>query len=116
MCRVKRPRAHALEAATRYEQYLHGEAVSIGMLCASRLAESLGLVDREFTRRQHDLLRAFGLPVQLPTVDPAVFMEAMQQDKKVAHGKLRLVLPTNMGEVRLMEDVPTERIRAVLDE
>jgi 3-dehydroquinate synthase len=106
--------AHALESATKYSEFLHGEAVSIGMLCASRLAEILGLVDRDFTQRQHDLLSAFGLPVNLPSVDETVFLEAMQQDKKVVHGRLRLVLPTEMGSVRLVQDVPLDQIRAAL--
>ncbi len=105
---------HALEAATRYQQLLHGEAVSIGMLCASRLAESLGLVDAAFTSRQRDLLRAFGLPVEVPAVDLPTVMEAMQQDKKVAHGRLRLVLPTSMGHVELMDDIGTDAIRAAI--
>jgi len=108
--------AHALEAATCYEQFLHGEAVSIGMLCASRLAESLGMVPPEFTARQRDLLAAFTLPVSLPSIDRRVFLEAMQTDKKVAHGRLRFVLPTALGDVRLVDHVTTEQILAALDE
>ena len=81
---------HALEAATRYQQLLHGEAVAIGMLCASRLAESLDLVDAEFTDRQRRLLAAFGLPVAMPTVDLQLLLDSMRQDKKVAHGQLTI--------------------------
>ena len=105
---------HALEAATRYQQLLHGEAVSIGMLCASRLAQSLGMVDAQFTARQRDLLTAFGLPVEVPSVDMDVVLEAMRQDKKVAHGRLRLVLPTGMGQVELRDDVSQDAIRAAI--
>ena len=91
---------HAIESATRYQTLLHGEAVSIGMLCAFRLAESLGLVDRDFTKRQRDLLVAFGLPVDVPAIDPDAVLDAMHQDKKVADGQLRFVLPDRMGHVR----------------
>ncbi len=105
---------HALEAATRYTQLLHGEAVAIGMLCASRLAESLGLVDAALTNRQRQLLTKFALPVDVPAVDFDVVMEAMQQDKKVAHGKLRLVLPTRMGHVDLRDGVSEDLIRAAI--
>ena len=85
---------HALETVTGYGEYLHGEAVAIGMLCASRLAERLGRVDASFTERQHALLAALGLPVEFPDVDQDAILAAMSHDKKVEHGQLRFVLPT----------------------
>jgi 3-dehydroquinate synthase len=103
---------HALEAATRYQQLLHGEAVAIGMLCASRLAESLHLVDAEFTDRQRRLLAALGLPVTMPTVDVQILLDSMQQDKKVAHGRLRFVLPVQMGRVELFGDIDPQQVQA----
>jgi len=105
---------HAIEAEAGYGQYLHGEAVSIGMLCASRLAERVGRVDSELTRRQQDLLAALGLPVDMPDLDRDILVDAMQRDKKVAHGRLRFVLPTKMGHVELVSDVPKEDVRAAL--
>jgi 3-dehydroquinate synthase len=106
---------HALEAATRYTQLLHGEAVSIGMLCASRLAESLEMIDPALTIRQQDLLAKFSLPIDVPAVDLEVVLKAMQQDKKVAHGKLRFVLPTRLGHVELCDGVDTELVRAAIE-
>ena len=103
---------HALETVTGYGQFLHGEAVSIGMLCASRLAESLGRVDSELTRRQHDLLVELGLPVEVPEADRDELAAAMQHDKKVEHGRLRFVLPTKMGHVELVGDVDPQRAKA----
>jgi 3-dehydroquinate synthase len=105
---------HAIEAETGYGRFLHGEAVSIGMLGASRLAERLGRVDEGFTQRQHELLSALGLPVVMPDLDRDVLLAAMQRDKKVAHGRLRFVLPTKMGHVELVSDVPEEHVRAAL--
>ncbi|MHB8972165.1 MAG: 3-dehydroquinate synthase [Pirellulaceae bacterium] len=105
---------HALEAATHYQQLLHGEAVAIGMLCASRLAESLHLVDAEFTDRQRRLLAAFGLPVSMPSVDVQLLLESMQQDKKAAHGQLKFVLPVRMGAVSLFGDIAPQLVRAAL--
>ena len=58
--------AHAFETLAGYGTLLHGEAVAIGMLCASRLAERLGRVDEQFTARQRELLVALGLPVEVP--------------------------------------------------
>ena len=103
---------HAFEAEAGYDRFLHGEAVSLGMVCASRLAQSLGRVDAEFTRRQHDLLAALGLPVRVPDLDHNGLLAAMQRDKKVEHGRLRFVLPTRMGHVELVPGVPEELVRA----
>jgi 3-dehydroquinate synthase len=105
---------HAIEAETGYGEILHGEAVSIGMICASRLAERLGRIDSELTRRQSDLLEALGLPVTLPHLDPEALLAAMRRDKKVAHGRLRFVLPSRLGHVELVADVSETDVRATL--
>ena len=107
---------HAIETLTGYGQFLHGEAVSIGMLCASRLAERLGRVDEAFTERQRRLLAALGLPVQLPPLNHDQLLAAMRHDKKVEHGRLRFVLPSRMGHVELVGDVPADDVRAALAE
>ncbi len=106
---------HALETLTGYEQLLHGEAISIGMLCASRLAERLGRIDSQVTRRQADLLAALGLPVALPEVDHDRILSAMMHDKKVEHGRLRFVLPAALGRVELVGDVDPDQVRASLE-
>jgi 3-dehydroquinate synthase len=105
---------HALESVSGYERFLHGEAVSIGMVCASRLAEQLGRVDRAFTDRQRRLLAALHLPVDVPDLDVDRLLAAMQRDKKVAHGRLRFVLPTRMGCVELVGDIDPHQVRAAL--
>jgi 3-dehydroquinate synthase len=105
---------HAVETLTAYGQFLHGEAVAIGMLCASRLAERLGRIDAEATRRQRDLLVSLGLPVDLPDLDRSQFVAAMGRDKKVEHGRLRFVLPSRIGHVELVGDIPTEHVLAAL--
>ncbi len=106
---------HALEAITNYGTYLHGEAVSIGMVCAARLAKRLGKVDAMLVKRQHDLLAALGLPVTLLDVDHESMLTAMMHDKKVEHGKLRFVLPTKIGHVELVGDVDQADVRAALN-
>jgi 3-dehydroquinate synthase len=105
---------HALEAATGYESLLHGEGVAIGMLCASRLAERLGRIDAGLTKRQCDLLAAFGLPTTLPQVSHEELVELMYHDKKTDHGRLRFVLPTKMGHVELVDNVSEDEIRSAL--
>lgn len=106
--------AHALESETGYDRFLHGEAVSLGMVCAAKLAESLGRIDAELRRRQHDLLAALGLPVRVPPLEHEALLAAMQRDKKVEHGRLRFVLPTRLGHVELVAGVPEELVRAAL--
>jgi len=107
---------HAFEAATDYDQLLHGEGVAIGMMCAARLAQRMGRVDGEFVERQRALLEAFGLPLAVPEVEHDELIELMYRDKKVDRGKLRFVLPSRMGHVECVGDVQTDDIRAALAE
>lgn len=105
---------HAIEAVTDYGQFLHGEAVAIGMICASRLAELLGRVDAELTQRQVRLLHELGLPVSLPDLPHDELLAAMQRDKKVEHGRLRFVLPSRLGHVELVGGVDAALARRAL--
>ena len=107
--------AHAHEALAGYGELLHGEAVAIGMVQASRLAETLGRIDSETTQRQVTLLEAVGLPVTAPegpTTDEII--DRMMLDKKTTGGRLRFVLPTRMGHVELVDEVDEALVRDVL--
>lgn len=106
--------AHALEAVTGYATYLHGEAVALGMVCASRLAERLQLVGPGFADRQQTLLAAWGLPTRWPPADPDALLASMRQDKKSVQGQLRLILPTAWGEVASFQGIDELLIREVL--
>jgi 3-dehydroquinate synthase len=106
---------HALETVTGYSQLLHGEGVSIGMLCASRLAERLRRIGPRETQRQQKLLIALGLPTDLPNVDHSALIDAMSRDKKVEHGRLRFVLPSRIGHVELVGDVGEADVQAALN-
>jgi 3-dehydroquinate synthase len=109
--------AHAFEALYGYGELLHGEAVALGMICASRLAERRGLVDGEVTQRQLRLLESLHLPTRLP--QPITFsiddvLQRMHLDKKTAAGRLRFILPTELGHVGLYSAVPEEDVRTIL--
>ena len=106
--------AHAIETESRYDTHLHGEAVSIGMMCAARLAEQLGRVSAEFTQRQQRLLEALGLPIMTLDMPPDKLLAAMLHDKKVEHGKLRFVLPSRLGHVELVGEIAADQVRAAL--
>lgn len=109
--------AHVFEALSGYGELLHGEAVSIGMDCAARLAESVGRVDRQFVERQATLLAKLGLPVTWPQgidIPTGTLIDRMRLDKKSVGGKLRFILPTRMGHVETVRDVPEAAVDNVL--
>jgi 3-dehydroquinate synthase len=107
---------HAIETVTGYGQYLHGEAVSLGMMCAARLAERLGRIGPEIRQRQRVLLTSLNLPVVMPPLDKGALLAAMQHDKKVEHGRLRFILPSRMGHVELVGDIASDEVHATLSE
>ena len=90
---------HAIEAVFGYGEYLHGEAIAIGMVSAARMARTLGMIDQTFCDRQQALFEAVGLPTECPAGRESEMLAAMKHDKKVASGKLNLILPTRIGEV-----------------
>ena len=102
---------HALEAMTHYNRYRHGEAVSIGMNCAAQLATNLRMFSETDFQRQRALLKRAKLPIAFPTdLTPEALCDAMYLDKKTLGGKLRLILPTRIGEVVIQNDVDDRHI------
>ncbi len=101
-----------------YGTLLHGEAVAIGMVHASQLAERLGHVDSTVTERQLRLLQAVQLPTSIPSarLDVAATIDRMRLDKKTVGGQLRFVLPTRIGQVELVDSVPEATVRSLLTE
>jgi 3-dehydroquinate synthase len=111
--------AHAFEALAGYGELLHGEAVSIGMVYASRLAARLGRIDPSLTARQVALFEALGLPARLPDSirpDAGDVLDRMRLDKKTTGGRLRFVLPSRLGHVELVDGVPEADVRGVLED
>ncbi len=106
--------AHAIEATAGYGTLLHGEAVAIGMQMAARLAIDMELVGDDLLTRQTALVRACQLPTEYPDADVEAMLDVMRRDKKVAHGKLRFVLPTAIGSVRLVGDVQQDKVREAI--
>jgi 3-dehydroquinate synthase len=106
---------HAVESLTGYRLVNHGEAVGIGMVAAGQIAAELGMWRHEDTQRQDALIAKAGLPTKLPNgVDIEAIIEALQSDKKVKDGKVRFVLPTQIGVVTVTDEVPSDIIRQVL--
>ncbi|PSB11499.1 3-dehydroquinate synthase [filamentous cyanobacterium CCP2] len=106
---------HAVESLTGYKVVNHGEAVAIGMVAAGQIAVELGMWEADATQRQQALIEKTGLPIKLPPgIDIEAIVAALQTDKKVEAGKVRFVLPTEIGAVKVTDQVPSEVIREVL--
>lgn len=115
---------HALEAETGFsDRLLHGEGVAIGMCLAFELSARLGLCPREDAERAKRHLAAVGLPTS-PRDIPAQGLNMtgeslwrhMQQDKKVADGRITFVLARSLGQAFLTREVDPAAVRALLDE
>lgn len=106
--------AHALETATDYATYLHGEAVAIGMCCAAHVSQELGFVDGTFVDKLSALCRHAGLPTQLPShLNVEKFLALMAGDKKAVCGKINLVLARKIGKAELARDVDPEIVKSL---
>ncbi|MCL0028549.1 3-dehydroquinate synthase [Dehalococcoidia bacterium] len=105
---------HAIETATDYERYLHGEAVSIGMMGAAHIGQAIGLMSSLEVERQQDVLARYGLPLTCSGVDPDAIGEAMLTDKKTAAGAIRWVLLDGIGNAMTRNDILPELVRDVV--
>jgi 3-dehydroquinate synthase len=106
---------HALEAATNYRTFLHGEAVAWGMIAASKISAEIGLCDSAVYDRIAGAARAWG-PLPKVTVQTAKALKLMQSDKKTEGGTLHFVLPREIGKVEIVKNVPERAISAALAE
>jgi 3-dehydroquinate synthase len=107
---------HAIEAATAYETFLHGEAVGLGMLMAADLSRRLGLIDAAIKDRVRDILTRANLPTEAPRIGAAKALELMQMDKKVLAGTVRLVLIEKLGRAIVTGDYSQAALEATLKE
>lgn len=102
---------HAVEAATSYRRYLHGEAVSLGMIAACRVAEEVGMLRQEERERLRALLQKYGLPVDGVLRKPSELVRYARSDKKVERGRLRIVLTRGIGSASLLNSVGSATLR-----
>lgn len=107
---------HAVESLTGYRLVNHGEAVAIGMVAAGQIAVELGLWEQTSAIRQRQLIEKAGLPTDLPSsLDIEAILTSLQSDKKVQDGKVRFVLPTQVGTAIVSDQVSDDVIRQVLN-
>jgi 3-dehydroquinate synthase len=106
--------AHALESATHYKRYQHGEAVAWGMMAAALLGHETGVTRANDVSRIVALVRRVGPLPAWPRVPANVLITAMRSDKKVRDGKLRFVLTPRIGEAAAYDDVPLKAVERVV--
>lgn len=106
---------HALEAVAGYNELLHGEAISIGMVGAARLAVMLGYPESIYTETK-SLLEKFALPIRMPRhFDTDAVMAAMMHDKKFKEGRMVFIVPTAIGKVEINKHVSADQVREVVE-
>ncbi|MBI4721846.1 MAG: 3-dehydroquinate synthase [Candidatus Stahlbacteria bacterium] len=105
---------HALESVGEYRRLTHGEALAIGIIYAARVSEEMGIMDSSSVKRIENLLRRIGLLTDMNLFDPAEVWRAMQLDKKVIWGKLRMVLSTGIGSCEIVDKLNENLLKKVL--
>jgi 3-dehydroquinate synthase len=105
---------HAIESATGYVDWQHGEAVGTGMLIAAEMSQRLGNLDASVVGRLRALLQRAGLPVAAPRIGAARAFDYMSVDKKVHAGRVRLVLLAGLGRAVVTSDYPDAALHDTL--
>ncbi|WP_404790063.1 3-dehydroquinate synthase [Altericista sp. CCNU0014] len=106
---------HAIESLTQYRLFNHGEAVGLGMIAVGDIAVQLGLWSKDCRDRQYRLIRKAGLPTQLPaSFESEAVLEMLTADKKVKAGRVRFIMPKDIGVVEMTDRVPPEAILAAV--
>lgn len=107
---------HAIEAATGYGKWLHGEAVGTGMLIASDLSARMGMLREQDVHRIDKIIDSAQLPTRAPAqMDYSTFLQFMSVDKKVEAGSIRLVLLKAIGEAIITADYDPKLLKATID-
>lgn len=106
--------AHVIENLTNYKTYLHGEAVSIGISMANRLALHLGNITKEEEERVLRLLLSYNLPIKFDVKNREEFYEKFFLDKKSKNSKITFILPKSIGGVEFRDDISKEAVLEIL--
>ena len=101
---------HAVEAASRYDRYHHGESVGLGMRVAARISVIMGLLAASQELRINQLISSVGLPEKIIGIRLAKILDLIQHDKKFTAGHNRFVLARAIGQVVVVRDVPANII------
>ncbi|MBM4451333.1 MAG: 3-dehydroquinate synthase [Chloroflexi bacterium] len=107
---------HGIEASTKFERFLHGEAVAVGMVGAAKLSNYLGHLSQGGAERHGEILQKYGLPTSCSGLELGDILVAMELDKKTSGRAIRWVLLEDIGRVVVKDDVPREQVIKALKE
>jgi len=107
---------HAIESATGYDEWLHGEAVAAGLLIATSLSARLGWLPGADLDRVRALLKRAGFPLTAPTIGSEQALAHMQRDKKVRGGRIRLILLKKLGTAEITDQYDPAAFKAELQQ
>ena len=99
---------HAIESGFGYGNWLHGEAVSSGMVLASRLSQKLDLLKEDEVIRIKNLLESMNLPTDSPKLDISTFVDLMKKDKKNKNNRINYILLDGIGNSFVKGFMPEE--------
>ncbi|AOZ91365.1 3-dehydroquinate synthase [Paenibacillus crassostreae] len=107
---------HAIEAVAGYGEYLHGEAIAIGMAGSALLAGRLGR-DSSIYDETVSMLQSLKLPVTMAAhLSTDDIIKAMMHDKKFREGHMLFIIPESIGSVSIVKDVPVQLVRETIDQ
>jgi 3-dehydroquinate synthase len=106
---------HAIEAAQGYGNWLHGEAVSAGMVMAAKLSQNMDWLSDKDVKRIIKLIKGAGLPTKPPAISVEKYLELMMLDKKTKDGQINLVLQKSIGDAVLTDAYDPAKLRQVLE-
>ncbi len=107
---------HAMEAETRYERFLHGQAVAWGMIAAIRLAELIGELKSEDAKVMRELIQLYGPLPPATGLSPQKLVGRLASDKKTLQGSVHFVVPTAIGHVKIVKDIDNGKIEQAISE
>jgi 3-dehydroquinate synthase len=105
---------HAIEAAGNFKKHNHGEAIALGMLVACDISRELGLAGAGVCARVENLIKAIGLPIKIKGIRIGDIIKAHYRDKKFIGTKNRLVLLKDIGQIKIVENIPLAIIKKAL--
>lgn len=105
---------HVMENETKYETYLHGETVAMGMVMANDLACVTGMMSVEEAERVKVVLARYNLPLTYPIADVEKFYQTFFLDKKSSDSTITFILPSGIGDVKITDGIDAETVKTIL--
>lgn len=107
---------HAIENAMGYGVWLHGEAVATGTVMAADLSQRMGWLNDAQIARIKTIMQAAKLPIEAPDLGVDEYLRLMQLDKKVADGRIRLILQQDIGKAVITAEYDAEKLKQTLSQ